>query len=151
MSNPIQAKFILTLLEWFNTQLQNTVKIHSYGGFLNMKYNKKFALLITLTHVKRRLKKESVNWLELMVFQVLRYCSGMPSLLLKSRCREAHSLSLSWMLQWGRMNSNVCWGSYFPHSLLSMKDMTPSVTSKITICVCFHRLWSEEWHVKLLP
>lgn len=30
--NPIQAKFILTSLGWFNIQLQNTVKIDNYGG-----------------------------------------------------------------------------------------------------------------------
>ena len=30
--NPIQAKFTLTSLGWFNIQLQNTVKIDNYGG-----------------------------------------------------------------------------------------------------------------------
>lgn len=29
------------------------------------------------------------------------------------------------MLQWGRMNSNACSRSYFPQSLLSMKDTAP--------------------------
>lgn len=47
--NPIQAKFILTSLGWFNIQLQNTVKIDNYGGFLNIKHKQKFALFKTLT------------------------------------------------------------------------------------------------------
>lgn len=61
MSNPVQAKFILALLGLFSIQLQNMVKIHSYGGFLNMKYNKMFALLITLTHIKKETKEELIG------------------------------------------------------------------------------------------
>lgn len=82
--------------------------------FPNIKHNKIFALLTTLTHLKRDYR-EIYEFVGVDGFSSPKILSsGIPFLLPKSKYRGAVFASLLWMLQWGRMNSNVYWGSYFP-------------------------------------